>query len=144
MSNEFTSVKTDPKLLEMLAKATVPERRQHARFIEQQIGKSQFNAEDREDIKGFDPVRTALKTQRTPLFPMLGAGFEFALDTWRAIAAAGPDEVARVHTDALAHRQEAIRRAVVCRFDDRADEAEGWAGIASFLTKTCRLPALET
>ena len=112
------------------------------RFIDALIGRSQFS-DDADSLKHPDVVRTSLKTKQTPIFPQIGSGFEFTPGVWKAARSAGAVELARCLPDALAHRQEAIRRAVVCRLDGRPEEAQDWTETASFLSKTCNLPPME-
>ena len=71
------------------------------------------------------------------LFRDKSAGFTFDTCMWKNMRVADRE---RYTPDALAHRNEAMRRMAVCRLDDRPREAAHWQAQMRFLENLFRLP----
>lgn len=68
-------------------------------------------------------------------------GFSFGPRVWREVLKGENGDKARLYKDALAHRDEALRRTVVCRLDSRTKEADHWYAQARFLENMFAIPA---
>lgn len=79
------------------------------------------------------------------LFPPdadLKAGWDFSLHHWTRVVENGDRE--RFTPDARAHRDEALRRMVVCRLDgNRLQECDHWRAWIMRFTKNFKLPELK-
>lgn len=68
-------------------------------------------------------------------------GFTFGQHVWRNEVNVHGKE--HLRGDAIAHRNEALRRKVVCRFEDRPKEMAHWHSAMRFLEKLFALPEIE-
>jgi hypothetical protein len=68
-------------------------------------------------------------------------GFHFGQNVWRSeVSIHGKEHLRR---DAIAHRDEALRRKVVCRLEDRRTEMAHWHASMRFLEKLFALSEIE-
>lgn len=71
------------------------------------------------------------------LFMDVQDGFTFGQHGWNIIVRNGERE--RFMLDAIAHRDEALRRRVVCRMEGRVAEAKHWLAAQRFLENLFKL-----
>jgi hypothetical protein len=77
----------------------------------------------------------------THLFTNKSDGFTFDRVMWKNMHTADRD---RYRPDAIAHRDEAVRRMVVCRIEgDRQKECDHWTAQYRFLESLYRLPEIK-
>jgi len=74
---------------------------------------------------------------RIQLFSDVEIGFTFTTSLWNDVIRAGKRE--RHVPDARAHRDEAARRVVICRLDDRPIEAAHWLACQRYLENNFQL-----
>jgi hypothetical protein len=120
---------------EQLAK--MDQRRQAKDALENWMGEQM----DRMIFNRIIGMPEATESEPERLYTDTSGGFQFAPHSWKTILK--QHERHRYYKDALAHRDEAIRRRVVCRMEGRITEADHWLAAQRFFENNFKIPPHE-